>query len=110
MKTIVRRVRRLENQLGTGDGKQRILLVDSMPGCGLIQDQERCVQILDECGFLPSGSIGLVNLTAIPDGLNAEEAERFLRENGAEICGFRGVQAPGEPTTPVTVIITDNTN
>ena len=52
-------------------------------------DQETCIQILGECGFPPTGPIGVVNLCEIPNGLNAEETERFLRENGANRCGFR---------------------
>src|SRR4029077_11465518 len=55
------------------------------------------IQILSECGFLPTGPVGLVNLGQIPDGLNAEELERFLRKHGAEIRGFRGTQVHGEP-------------
>jgi hypothetical protein len=39
-----------------------------------------------------------VNSGKIPDGLNAKETERFLREQGAEICGFRGTQDLGEPS------------
>jgi pseudouridine-5'-phosphate glycosidase len=42
------------------------------------------MQILEECGFLPA--IGVVNIGAIPGGLSAEELERFLREDGAQIC------------------------
>jgi hypothetical protein len=37
-----------------------------------------------ESGFLPTGPCGLVDLCKVPDGLNAEETERFLRENAAE--------------------------
>jgi len=55
----------------------------------------RCVQILEESGFLPAGAYGLVNLCSIPAGLNAEETESFLRENAAEICGRR--QNEGKP-------------
>jgi hypothetical protein len=53
------------------------------------------MQILRECEFLPTGRVGLVHLYKIPDGLNAEQTERFLRENGAEICGSRSVQSHG---------------
>jgi hypothetical protein len=60
--------------------------------------QDRCLQILRECGFLPTGpGFGLVNLCQIPDGLNADELERFLREDGAETRGFRGAQDHGGP-------------
>src|SRR6266700_6262128 len=46
--------------------------------------QDRCIQMLGECGFLPAGPVGLVNLCGIPDGLNAEELERYLREDVME--------------------------
>jgi hypothetical protein len=37
-----------------------------------------------------------VNCGEIPDDLNAEETERFLREYGAKICGFRLRLIPSE--------------
>jgi hypothetical protein len=46
--------------------------------------QDRCIQILDEYGFLPTDPVGLVNLCQLPDGLSAKGLERYLRENGAE--------------------------
>lgn len=46
------------------------------------------MQILGECGFPPKGPVGVVNLGDIPNGLNAEQLERFLREHGAETCGL----------------------
>src|SRR5260370_935190 len=90
MKTIDGRIRKLEDRLWIGDGKPRILLVLCKAGWGLALDRDRCIQILGECGFLPTGPVGLVNLAQIPDGLNAEELERHLREDGAETRGFRG--------------------
>ena len=95
MKTIDRRIGKLEHQFGTAAGKPQLLLVVCRAGWGLALDQGRCIQILRECGFLPTGPVGLVNLGQIPDGLNAEELERFLRENGAETRGFRGAQNHG---------------
>jgi hypothetical protein len=83
MKIIHSRIRRLENQFGVVDEKQRILLVVCEAGCG---DQDASIQILRECGFLPTGPIGLVNFLNIPAGMNTEDEERFLRERGAEIC------------------------
>jgi hypothetical protein len=83
VKIIDRRLRKLEKQFGFVDEKKRILLVACHAGLGLALDQETCIQILGERGFLPTGPIGVVNLSQIPDGLNAKETERFLRENGA---------------------------
>jgi hypothetical protein len=58
----------------------------------LALDEDRCVEILEECGFLRNGpGFGLVNLCNVPAGLDAEATERYLRENAAEICG----RAPG---------------
>jgi hypothetical protein len=92
MKTIDRRIRKLEDRFGTAAGKPQLMLVVSRAGWGLALDQDRCIQILRECEFLPTGPVGLVNLGQIPDGLNAEELERFLRKDGAEICGLRSAQ------------------
>lgn len=91
LKTVIRRIARLENQFGTADGRRRLPLVACKAGWGLALDQDTCSDILDECGFLPTGPIGLVNFCDIPEGLNAAELERFLREKGAETRGFRGV-------------------
>ena len=91
MKTVERRISRLEHQFGT-DGKPRMLYLACKAGWGLALDQDACMQILSQSGFLPTGLCGVVDLCKIPDGLNAHETERFLRENAAEICGF-GVAA-----------------
>ena len=85
MKIIESRLRKLEDQLGTGDGKPWILLVACKAGWGLAIDMDTCVQILDERGSLPAGPVGLVSLLGIPEGLNAGQTERFLRENGAAL-------------------------
>ncbi len=60
-------------------------LVVCKTGWGLALDMDTCVQILDECGSLPTGPVGLVSLLGIPEGLNAGHTERFLRENGAAL-------------------------
>jgi hypothetical protein len=87
VKIIDRRLRKLERQFGFVDEKKRILPVACRAGWGLALDQETCIQILGECGYLPTGPIGVVNLRQIPEGLNAKETEGFLRANGVEICG-----------------------
>jgi hypothetical protein len=57
-------------------------------GRELALNDDRCVDILRECGFLPNGrSFAVVHFCDIPDGLNAVELETFLRQNGAELCG-----------------------
>jgi len=86
MKTITRRIARLEDQLGTVDRKPWLLLVVSKVGWGLALDQDTCLQMLRECRSLPTGPVGLVNLCGIQDGLNAAGMESFLRRRGAEVC------------------------
>ena len=92
MKTIDTRIRKLEDRFWPAAGKPGILLVVCKAGWGLALDKDRCIQILGECGFLPTGPVGLVNLLDVPEGLNAKELERFLREDGAETRGFHGAQ------------------
>ena len=97
MKTFDRRIRKLEDRFSLGNGKPQLLLVACKAGWGLALDRDRCVQILGEYGFLPIGPVGVVNLWQIPDGLNAEGLERFLREDGAKTRDFRGGQNHGGP-------------
>jgi hypothetical protein len=95
MRTVNRRIAKLENRYWIADGKRRSLLfVVCKAGCGLALDMETCSQILSECGFLPTGPVGLVNLCGIPDDLNAEELETILREEGAGL-GFPRSESHG---------------
>jgi hypothetical protein len=80
-----------------GPETEQLLLVVTAAGKALALDQDRCIQILRECGFLPTGPVGVVNLGQVTDGLDAEELERFLRESGAQICGLRSAQDHGGP-------------
>lgn len=82
MTTMDRRLSKLEDQFGTGSRKPWLLLVLCQAGWGLALDMDTCIQILDECGFLPSVPVGLVNFMNIPKGMNAEQTERFLQEHG----------------------------
>ena len=79
-----------------GPETEQLLVVVTAADRGLALDQDKCIQILRECGSLPTGPVGVVNLGQIPRGLNAEELETFLREDGADICGLRGAQNHGE--------------
>ena len=79
MRTIARRLQRLERGFGLGPEAEQLLLVVTAAGKRLALDQDRCMQILRESGFLPTGPVGVVNLGDIPVGLNAEDLERFLR-------------------------------
>ena len=91
MTTVDRRIRKLEDRVWIGSRKQPLLMVVTQAGIGLAIDQDRCIQILGECGFLPTGPVGVVDLGNIPNGLNAKELESYLRKHGAETCGLRTI-------------------
>jgi len=57
-------------------------------GRELALEQDRCIEILRECGFLPTDRFGVVSFCGIPDGLNAKELEKYLRKNGTQAAGF----------------------
>jgi hypothetical protein len=76
---------------------EQLLMVVTAAGKRLALDPDRCIEILRESGFLPTGPVGVVNLAEIPEGLNAEELERFLREDGAVTRGLHGAQNDDEP-------------
>ena len=96
MKAVFRRIRRLEDRFGAG---KSFLVVTSCVTLAL--DKDTCVEILRECGFVPSrgtGGIVVVSLCKIPDGLNKDEIKTYLREHGAELCTPRSAQTyPGRP-------------
>ena len=102
MKTIDRRIRKLEDRFGLADGKPPLLIVVSLAAKKLALDEDRCVQILRECGHLPTGAVGLVNLGKIPRGLDAKETERFLRERGAETRGPLNGEGPADASRGAT--------
>jgi len=89
MRSITKRIDNLESLLGIAAAKlQCRVWVVRLFGRELALNSDRCVEILPECGFLRDGTrFAVVQLCGIPDGLNARELEKFLRENGAEICG-----------------------
>ncbi len=64
---------------------EQSLVVLMKAGQELALESDACIEILRECGRLPKGPCGVVDLSKIPHGLNAAETERFLREHGAEL-------------------------
>jgi hypothetical protein len=86
MKTFDSRLRALETRLEVSNAKPRFLYIVSRIVQRIGLDQDTCIQILDEGGFLRKRGYMSVNLGLIPDGLSAEETKRFLLENGAKIC------------------------
>jgi hypothetical protein len=51
----------------------------------LALDNDACVRILREGGFLRGPSVRVVRLGDIPDGLDATNLEKFLLENGSRL-------------------------
>jgi hypothetical protein len=49
----------------------------------LALDTDTCLQILNECGYIPTRRFAVADFGKIPDGLNAAETEALLRKNGA---------------------------
>jgi hypothetical protein len=97
MKSIDGRLRKLEDRFGIAENKPRYVVTLDGAGSKRALSNDNCIQILDEAGFLHTGGFGLVDLTKIPNGLSAKETERFLRENGAQLCGSRPAQSPRGP-------------
>ena len=84
MKNIYGRLSKLEDRLGVRGDLFLVVLSDAGTR-GL--DEDTCVQILREGGFIPASGVATVDLTLVPAGPSAEEVRRFLRENGSRICG-----------------------
>ena len=86
MKAIDSRIRRLQGRLCPNSGQPQHFWIAVLAGAKFALDQDRCIEILRECGFLPSTRFGVVNFFGVPSGLNAKELEQYLRKNGAEVC------------------------
>jgi hypothetical protein len=87
MKSIDGRLSKLEGRFGIARSAPRYLLILTDRDPESVEDAY--VQILDEAGLLPTTGCGVVDFTVIPRGLSAKDEEKFVRENGAEICGLR---------------------
>jgi hypothetical protein len=62
--------------------ENRLVALDD-PGQNLALDGRTCIQIHREAGHInPASAICLLDFTQIPNGLNAEELEKNLREHG----------------------------
>jgi hypothetical protein len=93
MRAVSRRLNKLDHQFGLSPKHPRLLMI--VTGYRTLAiDEDACVKILDEAGFLPMSGIATVDLLDIPQGLSARETERFLRDNSAKICGPRFAQSP----------------
>jgi hypothetical protein len=90
VKAVARRLDRVEERFGCANGKLKegLLFVCTRADTRLALDADACVQILEECGFLPAGkAMTVVMLADIPDGLDAGQTRDYLRVHGAELCG-----------------------
>ena len=84
MTNLRRRIKQLE-QRTAADNKEAVLVVVRNSAVELALDRDRCVEILEECGFVRSGSgVSILNFSRVPDGLNAKELERYFREHRSE--------------------------
>jgi hypothetical protein len=81
--TVARRIRRLETRSGPPGGRAFLVVT---AGVTLALDADSCLEILREGGFVPTRGYSVVNLCRIPEGLNADETKRYLREHGAALC------------------------
>ena len=97
MKAISSRIRRLQQQLCPDKGHEQSIWLTVRYGQEFALDRDRCIEILRECGFLPTTRWLVLSFWDIPDGLNATELELYLRRNGAEICGSGRDQARSAP-------------
>ena len=79
------RIDKLERKLGLVAVQKLPRVIVSRSGWCLALDRDRCMEILNECGYL-RGGMGIIDFLHFPLGLTAQEMEAFLRERGAEIC------------------------
>ena len=91
MRTVKRRISRLEDRFAPHQDEEPVLtVVVNRVDRELALDNDACVQILREGGFLRGPSVRVVRLGDIPDGLNAADLEKFLRENGSRLTRIGG--------------------
>ncbi len=95
MRAIDGRLSKLEQRFGIAGTAPRYLIILNDRELAHTDDADIYINILDEAGFLHTAGFGLVDFSQIPRGLSGKEAERFVRENGAKICGRGGAQNTG---------------
>jgi hypothetical protein len=88
VRSIDGRLSKLERSFGITHTQTFLVVVSDCERRSLANDA--CLKILEEEGFLHTGGFGIVDLSLIPRGLNAQETEKFLRQNGARIGSVRG--------------------
>jgi hypothetical protein len=93
MKHVNLQLRRLENRLAPPP-EERLCFPVTRIDRELALDASTCIDILEECGYLPNILMCVVNLANIPDGLDAAELEHYLCAHGHEL-----VNPPGRTAT-----------
>ena len=69
MRAVSRRLNKLDHQFGLSPKHPRLLMI--VTGYRTLAiDEDACVKILDEAGFLPMSGIATVDLLDIPHGLS----------------------------------------
>lgn len=91
---VARRIRRLEIRDGPPGGRAFVVVTACVT---LALDADTCVEILRECGFVPTRGFSVVSLYQIPEGLNVAQVKLYLREHGAELCSPKP-SSDGKPT------------
>ena len=93
MRTVTKRIDKLENCLGIAKGKPGLVYAVSAAAWRHPLSVDTFMKILRECGFVPTGpGVHMVDLLHLPKGLSAEELEKFLREHGEVTQRFGGIQ------------------
>jgi hypothetical protein len=91
MRNLQHRIGKLE-QLTVASKQEGLLFTVVRAEARLALDTHRCVEILRDGGFVPAGrGLAILNFLRVPDGLNAQELERYLRNHSDEICNGMAV-------------------
>jgi hypothetical protein len=98
MRNLTSRIERLERRTETSQKDGMLVVIDTMPPARMTSDEvidvnkirrglsnDRCIEILRDCGYFRGAGVSVVELGRIPGGLSAEDTERFLRERGSEV-------------------------
>ena len=86
MKAIAKRLRRLEDEFGSEDGKRRLTLVVCPAGWTMALDTDRSVEILGECGFVRTGP-GMLLLDGTEDYSLRTATQRDRKVSTVTRCG-----------------------
>jgi hypothetical protein len=100
MRNLTHRIEQLERRTEASQQEGMLVVIDTMPPARMTSDEiidvnkirrglsnDRCIEILRECGYFRGADVSVVELGRIPRGLSAADTERFLREHGDQVCG-----------------------